>query len=268
MRNSKTLTLALVIACGVAAAAQSDVIAKLGSTPEEASDTVFSAFSGGHVYMSGTRTVFTTANDQARVALVTGVINFARAYTTSADFAKRWGMFRENQKPSQPQTGPTSMAAMQAEQKKALEEAVKNMEEAARKMPQMKATFDEQIKGLRQQIAELGKADPAANAQMDAILKQSAQQAQELHKQNVAEWEKKYPVDPKPFVAQRLREFLAMSATVDFTAKLVTTNGKMRFENPEYERKDSQWKYMYRAGKPAVDAARTLAQDWLKSLGG
>ena len=42
----------------------------------------------------------------------------------------------------------------------------------------------------------------------------------------------------------------------------------MRFENPDYERKDSQWKYMYRAGKPAVDAARSLAQDWLKSLGG
>ena len=248
MRNRKIVALALVIACSAAAAAQSDVIAKLGSSPEEASEAVFSAFSGGYVYMSGTRTVFTTANDQARAALVTGVINFARAYTTSADFAKRWGVFRENQKPSPPQTGPTSMAAMQAEQKKALEEAVKNMEEAAKKMPQMKATFDEQIKGLRAQIAELGKVDPAKNAQMDAILKQSAQQALDLHKQSVAEWEKKYPVDPKPVVVQRLREFLAMSATVDFTAKLVKKDGKMRFENPEYERKESQWKYMYRAG--------------------
>lgn len=267
MRNIPIRALALVIACGVAVAAQSDVITKLGSSPEEANEAVFSSFSGGYVYMYGTRTVFTTANDQARVALVTGVINFARAYSTTADFAKRWGVFRENQKPSPPQTGPTSMAEMQAQQKTALEEAVKNMEETAKKMPQMKAAFDEQIKGLKAQIAALSKPDPAANAQMDAVLKQSAQQAQASYKQSVAEWEKKYPVDPKPIVAQRLREFLAMSATVDFTAKLVKKDGKMRFENPEFERKDSQWKYLYRAGKPAVDAARTLAQDWLKSLG-
>lgn len=264
----KLAVLFLVCACGVAVAAQSDVISKLGSTPEEANEAVFSAFSGGNVFMSGTSSVFKTANDQARVALVTGVINFARAYTTSADFAKRWGVFRENQKPGAPQAGPTSMSAIQAQQKKAFEEAIKNMEEAAKKMPQMKATFDEQIKGMREQLAELAKADPAANAEMDEIFKQGAQQQQAQHKLDLAAWEKKYPVDPKPFIAQRLREFLALSATVDYSATLVKKDGRMRFENPAYERKDSQWKYMYRAGKPAVDAARALAQDWLKTIGG
>ena len=254
-------------ACAVVAA-QSDVLAKLGSNTVEANEAVFSAFSGGNVYMTGSREVFKTANDQARVGLVTGVVNFARAYTTTADFAKRWGVFRENQKPGAPQTGPTSMSAIQAQQKKGFEEAIKNMEEAGKKMPQLKATFDEQIKAMREQIAELSKADPAANAEMDAILKEGAAQQQAQHKLNVAEWEKKYPVDPKPFVAQRLREFLSLSATVDYSAKLVKKDGMMRFENPAYERKDSQWKYMYRAGKPAVDAARALAQDWLKALGG
>ena len=249
-------------------AQQSDAIAKLGSTPEEARDTVFSSFSSGSVYMTGTAAVFKTANDQARVALVTGVINFARAYTTTADFAKRWGVYREEQKPSPPQAGPTSMAAIQDQQKKAMEEAIKNLEETSKKMPQLKASFDEQIKAMREQIAAMSKTDPAANAQMDTILKQGAEQAQVQYKQAVAEWEKKYPVDPKPFVVQRLREFLAKSATVDFTATLVKKNGRMEFENQEYQRKDSEWKYMYRAGKPAVDAARALAQDWLKALGG
>lgn len=268
MDIKKFAAVALLMISGVALAAQADVIAKLGSSPEEASDAVFSAFSGGNVYMAGTRDVFKTANAQGRVALVTGVINFARTYTTSADFAKRWGVFRENQKPSPPQTGPTSMSAIQEQQKKGFEEAIKNMEEAAKKMPQMKATFDEQIKAMREQIAALSKTDPAANAQMDAMLKQGAQQAQVAYKEAVAAWEKKYPVDPKPFVAQRLREFLALSATVDFSATLVKKDGMMRFENPAYERKDGQWKYMYRAGKPAVDAARSLAQEWLKALGG
>lgn len=262
------VTCAIVVCAALALTAQSDVVTKLGSSDAEARDAIFSAFASGSVYMSGTREVFKTATDQVRVALVTGVVNFARAYTTSADFATRWGIYRENQKPGPPQAGPTSMSEIQEQQKKGFEEAIKNMEDAATKMPQMKATFDEQIKAMRQQLAELSKQDAAANAQMDAYLKQGAQQAQAKYKLDVAAWEKKYPVDPKPFIAQRLREFLAMSATVDYSATLVAKNGKMRFENPDYERKDSQWKYMYRAGKPAVDAARAIAQDWLKTLGG
>jgi hypothetical protein len=258
----------IVVGAVLSVSAQSDVVTQLGSSVEEAHDAIFSAFSSGNVYMSGTRDVFKTANDQTRALLVTGVINLARAYTTTADFAKRWGVFRENRKPSPPQPGPTSMAAIQEQQKKGFEDAIKNMEETAKKMPELKATFDEQIKAMRLQLAELSKQDPAANAQMDAILKQGAEQAQAQHKLELAEWEKNYPVDPKPVIAKRLRDFLAVSATVDYSAKLVAKNGKMRFENPDYERKDSQWKYMYRAGKPAVDAARALAQEWLKALGG
>lgn len=256
-----------VVCAALSVAAQSDVITRLGSSVEEAQDTIFSAFSSGTVYMSGTASVFKAADAAGRAALVTGVINVARSYTTSADFAKRWGVYRERQKPHPPETGPTTMSDIQAQQKKGFEEAIKNMEEASKKMPQLKATFDEQIKAMREQIAELSKSDPAANAQMDAIFKQGAEQAQARYKQDLAQWEKDYPVDPKPFIARRLREFLAASATVDYSATLVKTGGSMKFENPAYESKDAQWKYMYRAGKPAVDAARAAAQEWLKALG-
>jgi hypothetical protein len=260
--------LTLVVCTALSLGAQSDIIARLGSSVDEANNAIFSAFSTGTVYMAGTSEVFKSANAQARAAMVTSVIGVARAFTASADFNKRWGVYREQQKPSAPETGPTSMSALQAQQKKGFEEAIKNLEEAAKKMPQLKATFDEQIKSMREQIAELSKSDPAANAEMDAIFKQGAEQAQLRHKQALAEWEKNYPVDPKPFIARRLREFLALSATVDYTATLVKKDGVMKFEKPDYERKNAQWKYMYRAGKPAVDAARAAAQEWLKTLGG
>lgn len=101
------------------------------------------------------------------------------------------------------------------------------------------------------------------------MLKQGAEQGQAAYKQEVANWEKEYPVDPKPFIVKRLREFLALSATVDFTAKVSKSrDGMMRFDNAAYESRDGRWKYMYRAGKPAVDAARVAAQEWLKTLGG
>ena len=89
-------------------------------------------------------------------------------------------------------------------------------------------------------------------------------------KTKVAAWEKKYPAGPKAIVVLRLREFLAESATVDFTAKTALSKEKKKqtFVNPEHELKSLQWKMMYRAGKPAVEAARAAAQDWLNSLGG
>lgn len=88
-------------------------------------------------------------------------------------------------------------------------------------------------------------------------------------KEELAEWEKQYPADPKVLVVRRLREFLALSATVNFTARLEQRPDKqMRFADPELEEKPAEWKLLFRAGKPAVDAARAAAGEWLKAIGG
>lgn len=79
---------------------------------------------------------------------------------------------------------------------------------------------------------------------------------------NKADDEKRFPAKAEDLIKQRLEKFLAVSATVDFNAKL---NGSM-FANPEYEAKSGEWKAIYRAGKPVVDAAREEAKAWLKEL--
>jgi hypothetical protein len=259
----------LVCALGVVSAAQSDVVAKLGSNMTEAHDAIFSSFSSGSIEIVGARDVFKAAADPTRAAMVTAVVGVARAYAGTADFAKRYATFREQQRPEAAKAGPSSADALNDQMRKSFEEAIANMEKAAKAMPQMKKDFDVQIADMRKQLAELGK-DKAANAQMDAALKEGAAYQAQAHKQAIAEWEKEYPADPKPFIARRLREFLALSATVDFSAK-VSKKGNdpaLKFDNPAYESKDAQWKYMYRAGKPPVDAARAAAQEWLKALGG
>ena len=263
-------TAALVCALAAVPAAQSDIVSKLGSNMTEAQEAIFSMFSGGQVYMIGESEVFKAAGAQARAAMVTAVIGVARAYTGTADFARRYADYREQQKPEAGTAPPASADAMNAQMRKSLEDAIAGMEKAAKSMPQMKKEFDAQIADMRKQMAEMGK-DKEANAQMDAALKQGAVYQAEAHKQALAKWEKEYPADPKPLIAQRLREFLALSATVDFTAKVSkqgTEDPKLKFDNPAYEQKDPQWKYLYRAGKPAVDAARSAAQEWLKALGG
>lgn len=265
------LTVAALLVCALAAApvAQSDIITKLGSNATEAHEQIFSMFSGGQVYMIGERDVFKTAGAEARAAMVTAVVGVARAYTATSDFARRYAEFREQQKPEAATAGPASSAALNDQMRQSIEAGIANLEKTAKAMPQMKKEFDAQIVEMRKQLAELGK-DKEADAQMDAALKEGAAYQAKAHQQALAEWQKKYPVDPKPFIASRLREFLALSATVDFTAK-VSRKGKdpaLKFDNPAYESKDSQWKYLYRAGKPAVDAARTAAQEWLKAIGG
>ena len=265
------LIVSAILVCALAAvpSAQSDVIAKLGSNMTEAQEAIFSMISSGQVYMVGEADVFKAAGAQARAAMVTAVINVARAYSTTPDFGRRYAQYREQQKPEPGTAPPASADAMNDQMRKSIEAAIAGMEKAAQSMPQMKKEFDTQIADMRKQLAEMGK-DKEANAQMDAILKQGAANQVEAHKLALAQWEKEYPVDPKPLIAARLREFLAVSATVDFTAKVSKRGNdpQLKFDNPAYEQKDSQWKYLYRAGKPAVDAARVAAQDWLKTLGG
>lgn len=77
--------------------------------------------------------------------------------------------------------------------------------------------------------------------------------------------EKKYPTDPNELVKTRLKDFLAISATVDFDAQLTSYR---TFVNSEYEKKSSEWKMCYRAGKEVVEAARIEAQKWLDELNG
>ena len=104
---------------------------------------------------------------------------------------------------------------------------------------------------------------------MDQMMKQAGAAQQADYTASVAEWEKNYPVDPTPMVVSRLKAFLDMSATVDFasTTALDPKDKKQHFTNKAYESKGSQWKMMFRAGKPAVDAARAAAEAWLKAIG-
>ncbi len=270
MTRGKLVAAACVMAVvtGGALWAQADVFTRLGANETEAKNQIFSSFSGGSVSPYGTADVFKTAAADARVSMVKSVIAFARTYSTSPDFAKRYGTYREGQKPSAPEPQKTG-DQLRAEQRKAMEEAIANAKKMAVQMPSMKADMDKMVKDFTEQLAQIGK-DKEATAAMDQMLKQAGEMQQTEYKNDLAAWEKKYPVDPKPMIVARLKTFLDLSATVDFaaTTALDPRDKKQKFTNKAYEAKNSQWKMMYRAGKPAVDAAREAAQEWLKAIGG
>lgn len=247
--------------------AQADVFATLGSSEAQVREQVFDSFLGGSVYPHGAAKAFRSAGADARASMVKAVVGFARRYTESADFAKRYATHRSEQKP--PAAGPAKTGGqMQAEQRKALEEAIANAKKMAAQMPSMKADMDAMAKQLQAQLDQMAK-DEGARKQLDQLAAQVGEAEAAEQKRKLAEWEKRYPADPKVLVAARLREFLDMSATVDFAAATAPTKDgrSIRFVNAAYEAKDSQWKMMYRAGKPEVEAARALAKEWLQALG-
>ncbi len=81
---------------------------------------------------------------------------------------------------------------------------------------------------------------------------------------NVLDGEK-YPKDPETLIKQRLQDFLELSNTVDFDARL-TSSG--RFADEAYEQKDPLWKMCFRAGRDVVQAAREEARQWLLEIDG
>jgi hypothetical protein len=91
---------------------------------------------------------------------------------------------------------------------------------------------------------------------------------QQAWAKSVRDFEQNYPEDPAKVIAVRLRTFLAMSADVPATAELVERDGKLRFADRKLEGKSYAWKQLFRAGRPAVDAARSAATEWLGSLEG
>ncbi|WP_020595824.1 hypothetical protein [Spirosoma panaciterrae] len=72
--------------------------------------------------------------------------------------------------------------------------------------------------------------------------------------------------DFRPLLKKRLQDFITLTETVDFNARLIPMGRKQEFANPVYQRKPAEWKFLYRLGKGPVLEARTFAQQWLADL--
>ncbi len=241
-----------------------DVFGELNVTQQQAQEYIANDVFGGYFGFPGTCRKLAVGQREAVVKAVGG---FARAYVKTDDFKRRYAEWRLQHKPT-PQT--KTWEQVQEEQKKQIADLKKSLAEMKGNLKTMTAdlrkTLEPVIAQQEQMVKEMesGKSELLMSKvqfdQLNAMMKQSDEQA-------LAEWERKYPVGPGSLLRERLTQFLAETEGVDFSAKTAPDKyGKQRFVNPAYEQKSGYWKQAYRAGKPAVDAARALAQDWLASL--
>jgi len=259
-RRIRIALLASVLTAPIAA--QQGVLAQLGLTLDAVKEAIGSLLTSG-VYNPGLPAkAFKLLTPAARANAATLGVQWLKSYAASPEFKQQYAQLRASRKPE----APTFEGSPDDEVKKAADEQKKQLEESKKIIATLPP---EQRKAMEEALATAAAMDTPEMRKMrlDGIKGERIQRTKDYQDQ-LAVWAKEYPENPNPLIAKRLREFLDLSADVDFAAKLKTENGRQMFENPAYEAKSAQWKMCFRAGKDATTAARTAVQAWLKELGG
>jgi len=261
----KSIALASAIVAGMAAAA-ADGLTQIGLTAEAAKEAVGEIVSAG-VNNPGLPTkAFKMLPPAARAQAVTSAAGWVKAYAATPEFKQQYAKVRQTHKPD----APTWATTPEQELQKADDDQKKQMEQSRQAIAALPAeqrkAVEEGLKAAEAMIAQMNTPEQR-KLRLDMIKAGRAGETKEYNT-SVAKWNQDYPEDPKPVIVKRLKEFLALSADVDYNAKLKTQESTSTFENPVYQAKSSQWKMCYRAGKEATGAARAAAQAWLTELGG
>ena len=256
----------LVVLLSSPAAAGADVLSQLGITLEAAKEAIGSLITSGLYNPGLPAQAFKLMPSAARAQAATAGVAWLKTYAASADFKRQYLQVRELHKPEatvHDTTPEQELEKIDQDQKRQMEESKQAL--AALPAEQRKVVEE----GLKQAVAMIAAQNTpeARKARLDMIRMERAEQTKS-YDDAVARWKQEYPDDPKPVIARRLREFLKVSADVDFDAKLRTEDGRSFFVNPAYEAKSSQWKTCFRAGRDATTAARAAVQAWLTELGG
>ena len=260
-----SLVCAVVASATVVAITAADVLTQFKLGQPAAQTYVFDAVWNQRLgYFGGTR-IFKALPPEARAAAVSAAAQFAQAYAETEDFRARYARQREASRPTPPPPAKT-YKEQQTEQRAQFDKSLAEMKaNAAKAAPDMRKMLEEMAVSLEAQQVKMEK-DKALQAQMEKGHVMMAEMQQQNHVRAVKEFEKKYPENPQQLIATRLREFLAVSATVPAEAALIERDAKLRFVDRKFEGQGDFWKQLYRSGKPAVDAARQAATTWLASI--
>lgn len=245
----------------------SDTLKKLGIPEEIANDCIWSSFSGGYLSTPNMAKLKLMPVAERRGA-VQEIGEYAKAYTRSEDFKKKYLEYREGQKPKEPEP-PKTMAEQRKEQKEQMQKTIAETEANMKSMPaDQQKTMEGILTMFKEQLKTIDDPkNPMFSPDMEKMLNQSHAAQMEEYKKKLDKWGKEYPVTPNGMINRWLTEFLDISKDVDFNAKLVAGDGgRKSFANKEYERKPDSWKMCFRAGKETVEAGRSFAKQWLQEL--
>jgi len=238
---------------------------RLGISESKAVENIRQSFLEGYLYSYGASSAKNIAlGDRASVAL--DVLTFTKSYVSSPAFIQAYEEARRAATPVKPALPKTKEQI----QKEKIAELDKTIAEGEQSMKTLPKDLIEPFKEVQQMLKDQKKDYENPDSEMLALLVTSESyiysNAKARYEVELEQWQKEYPSDHKLMIKSRLEAFLQVTADVDYSASLKEEYRMKKFVNPAYEKKPAEWKMAYRAGKPAVDAARTFAKAWLGEL--
>lgn len=255
--------LALCICASVSAGVlrAQNPLGALGVSEADARGNVVQSVMSASAILGAAGKAFVALPAAARVKALDSALPWLKSYVNSEGYRTAYARERDERKPSPPEFAGTIDEEVKAQVAKML----RDLDETRKVLPQLPPAERKEMEASLKQMEATIK-DPAQVQMIRAGIEADRTDRKASYDERLKEWQEKYPADSKTLTARHLRAFLATSATVDFSAKLVSVDKQMRFENEEYESKPSDWKLCFRAGKEAVTAARAFATAWLAEL--
>ncbi|MCW3091725.1 MAG: hypothetical protein JWP81_2794 [Ferruginibacter sp.] len=244
-----------------------DVWQQLGLNKQQGTEGIYRSFTSGYLYYYQARNAKNIAGGN-RMAVAKDLLAYSKQYVSSDAFKKQYEQERKNAKPHEPELKPVRTKAQI--QKDEIASTEKSIRELEKNMKGMDAAMQKNMKPMMEFLTKTLKDYQDPNHQYFTSLvlfeKNENEQILERYKRDTEAWEKNYPADYTSIIKARLQQFLAVTRDVDFNAELKTAYNKKVFVNPQYERKSTEWKQAFRAGKEITAMARAFAEQWLSEL--
>jgi hypothetical protein len=244
-----------------------DVWKLLGMTKEAGNEGINMSFMQGYLYFYNAKGIKNIAFGN-RPAVANDLLSYTKQFINSETFKNQYSKARNDAKPREVQLKP--VRTKEVIQKELITETEKSIKEFEKGMKELTADLKKSMEPLlvtmKKQLEEYKNPD---NKMFDIIMqgeKYDNEAAVRSHEEDLKKWENDYPADMKILIKKRLIKLLDLTKDVDFNAELVEKFGKKRFVNPVYERKPTEWKQAFRAGKEVSDITRAFAEQWLKEL--
>lgn len=264
-RQQQTLVWVLALSIGVSVSANplraQNPLGALGVSEADARGNVMQSVMTTSAVFGAASKAFIALPAAARVKALESAAPWLKSYVNSESYRAAYARERDERKPSP----PAFKGTIDDEVKAQVAKMMKDLDEARKTVSQLPPAQQKEMEASLKQMEAMMK-DPAQTAMRRTGVEADRAEQKASYDDRLTKWQEKYPADPNVLTARRLRAFLATSAAVDFSAKLVPVNKTMRFENKEFESKPKDWKLCFRAGKEAVTAARAFAMAWLAEL--
>lgn len=241
-----------------------DFLKQLGISKSAADEKITQTLFGSSIDTYGIKNVKNILLGN-RSAITKDLLTYTKKHVQSAEFKKQYEAMREKNKPEVEKT--KTPEEIKKENIQSAKKFLADTEASLKKADaSMKAVFEKLLADGKKQLAE---AENPLNKQYVRYEKGYAQLVKDMEGQNqmlLKRWEEQFPANPLLYIKPRLESFLIVTENIDFSAAVVGKGGKKVFVNPEYERKNNQWKMAFRAGKEVVLPAREFVQQWISEI--